>query len=125
MLWQQAARFSADRGRLRSWVAVMAHRRAVDRVRSTQSERERESRQAMLSREDVVHVEEDVVVALESERVRRALEKLSDVQREAIELAYYRGMTYSEVASELNLPLGTVKTRMRDGLKRLRAEMTS
>ncbi|MFJ3958777.1 ECF RNA polymerase sigma factor SigK [Arthrobacter sp. NPDC090010] len=120
-VWQQAKRFDADRGRARAWITVMAHRRAVDRVRSAQATLERELREGIKEfRESYDDVEHQVQVALESERVHRAMESLTEVQRQAIKLAYYGGFSYGEVAQELGLPLGTVKTRIRDGMIRLR-----
>ncbi len=120
-IWQQAKRFDADRGRARAWITVMAHRRAVDRVRAAQASADRDLREGVKEfRESYDDVEHRVEVALESERVHRALESLTEVQREAIRLAYYGGYTYGEVADALGLPLGTVKTRIRDGMIRLR-----
>ncbi|GHG59467.1 RNA polymerase sigma factor SigK [Sinomonas cellulolyticus] len=120
-VWQQARRFDADRGRVRAWITVMAHRRAVDRVRAAQAATDRDLRQGIRDyRESYDDVEHTVEVALESERVNMALESLTDVQRQAIRLAYYGGYTYGEVAETLGLPLGTVKTRIRDGMIRLR-----
>ncbi|WP_336854203.1 ECF RNA polymerase sigma factor SigK [Sinomonas albida] len=120
-VWQQAKRFDADRGRARAWITVMAHRRAVDRVRAAQAAADRDLREGIKEfRESYDDVEHRVEVALESERVHRALESLTEVQRQAIRLAYYGGYTYGEVADALGLPLGTVKTRIRDGMIRLR-----
>ncbi|MCH6472335.1 ECF RNA polymerase sigma factor SigK [Sinomonas terrae] len=120
-VWQQAKRFDADRGRARAWITVMAHRRAVDRVRAAQASADRDLREGAKDfRESYDDVEHRVEVALESERVHRALESLTEVQRQAIRLAYYGGYTYGEVADALGLPLGTVKTRIRDGMIRLR-----
>jgi RNA polymerase sigma-70 factor (ECF subfamily) len=120
-VWQQARRFDADRGRARAWITVMAHRRAVDRVRAAQAATDRDLREGIKDfRESYDDVEHRVEVALESERVNRALESLTEVQKQAIRLAYYGGYTYGEVAQTLGLPLGTVKTRIRDGMIRLR-----
>ncbi|NUP75079.1 MAG: ECF RNA polymerase sigma factor SigK [Sinomonas sp.] len=120
-VWQQAKRFDADRGRARAWITVMAHRRAVDRVRAAQAAADRDLREGVKEfRESYDDVEHRVEVALESERVHKALESLTEVQRQAIRLAYYGGYTYGEVADALGLPLGTVKTRIRDGMIRLR-----
>ncbi len=120
-VWKQAKRFDADRGHARAWITVTAHRRAVDRVRAAQSATDRDLREGIKdfqnSYDDVEH---RVEVALDSERVHRALETLTDAQRQAIRLAYYGGYTYPEVAQALGLPLGTVKTRIRDGMIRLR-----
>jgi RNA polymerase sigma-70 factor (ECF subfamily) len=103
-----------------SWVMMLAHRRAVDRVRSAQAASEREQRvgSATVPAYDVVA--ENVQVRLEREQVRRCLSSLTETQRESVTLAYYAGYTYREVAELLKVPLGTIKTRMRDGLIRLR-----
>ena len=120
-VWRTAPRFDVSRGSAVTWIMTMAHRRAVDRVRSEQAARDRNDRagaREWAAAHDVVA--EEVEVRLEQEHVRRALEDLTDLQREAVELAYYGGRTYREVAELLGAPLGTVKTRMRDGLIRLR-----
>jgi len=118
-VWRDAARFDAGRGTAKAWVMTLAHRRAVDRVRSEQASADRERRTA---RAEVSYdvVAETVAARLDAERVRRCLGSLTGLQRESISLAYYRGCTYREVAALLKVPLGTVKTRMRDGLIRLR-----
>ncbi len=124
-VWRNASRFDAARGSANAWILTMAHRRAVDRVRSEQAARDRDDRagvrDAGAAGFDVVA--EEVEVRLEHEQVRAALDGLTDLQREAIELAYYGGYTYREVAELLDAPLGTVKTRLRDGLIRLRDTM--
>jgi RNA polymerase sigma-70 factor, ECF subfamily len=118
-VWRSASRFDPDRGSAAAWVMTLAHRRAVDRVRSEQKAAERELRVATAS---VAYdeVAEAVEVRLDRERVRRCLGSLTDLQRESVTLAYYRGYTYREVAELLGVATGTVKTRMRDGLIRLR-----
>jgi RNA polymerase sigma-70 factor (ECF subfamily) len=120
-LWRTAARFDPTRGSVRTWAATMAHRRAVDRVRSEQSARDREAADAT---RDVVpehdQVAEEVAAHLDRERVAHALQGLTEPQREAVTMAYYGGLTYREVAIRLDLPEGTVKTRIRDGLIKLR-----
>lgn len=120
-VWRTASRFDAERGNATTWILTMAHRRAIDRVRSSQSSIDREDRVAQLSHEpayDVVATQ--VEQRLEAEQVRRCLRSLTDLQRESVALAYYSGYTYREVAGLLQVPLGTVKTRLRDGLIRLR-----
>ncbi|HEX6934695.1 MAG TPA: ECF RNA polymerase sigma factor SigK [Streptosporangiaceae bacterium] len=118
-IWRTAARFDPRRGSPLSWVATIAHRRAVDRVRA-------EERSAARARRAASHpVAYDVVAEsaehnLDRERVRHCLKRLTDLQREAVTLAYYGGYTYREVATLLGVPPGTVNTRMRDGLIRLR-----
>ncbi|MFH7599715.1 ECF RNA polymerase sigma factor SigK [Streptomyces racemochromogenes] len=120
-LWRQAARYRPEAGSVTTWAATMAHRRAVDRVRSAQASADRE--QAQAAREHTTafdEVAEQVETRLESEQVRRCLRGLTELQRQAVTLAYYRGLTYREVAEALRTPLPTIKTRMRDGLIRLR-----
>lgn len=118
-VWRTAARFDARRGSGQGWVMTLAHRRAVDRVRSHQAAAQREARAAG---PDISYdvVTETVEARLDAERVRRCLGSLTDLQRESITLAYYGGYTYREVAGLLEVAVGTVKTRMRDGLIRLR-----
>jgi RNA polymerase sigma-70 factor, ECF subfamily len=118
-IWRNAAKFDATRGSATAWVMTLAHRRAVDRVRSVQKESDRERRTATadIPYDEVV---EAVESSLERERVRRCLNSLTEVQRESVTLAYYRGYTYGQVAGLLGVPTGTVKTRMRDALIRLR-----
>ncbi|MEV6103527.1 ECF RNA polymerase sigma factor SigK [Streptomyces sp. NPDC051940] len=121
-LWRGAPRFDAAKGSGLSWVLTLAHRRAVDRVRSARAAREREERVGRRAEEPAFdQVVETVESRLERESVRRCLDALTDLQRQSVTLAYYDGFTYREVAKRLSLPLGTVKTRMRDGLLRLRA----
>jgi RNA polymerase sigma-70 factor, ECF subfamily len=123
-VWRLAPRFDPDRGSARTWLLTMAHRRAIDRVRSEQSSRDRTERVGHRDRgRSFDEVSEQVEVSLEHEQVRAALGSLTDLQREAVELAYYQGYTYREVAEILETPLGTIKTRMRDGLIRLRDAM--
>jgi RNA polymerase sigma-70 factor (ECF subfamily) len=120
-IWRQAARYSPEKGSVLTWMVTVAHRRAVDRVRSVASETSREDRYAALTAEPQVdRVWEAVERRMESERVRRAMASLTDVQREALSLAYFGGYTQTQVAALLQLPLGTVKSRMRDGLIGLR-----
>ncbi|OEV04172.1 sigma-70 family RNA polymerase sigma factor [Streptomyces oceani] len=120
-VWRSAPRFRPERGSAMSWVMTLAHRRAVDRVRSAQAASDREHRAALLDQAPAFDdVTEQVEARLEREQVRRCMRTLTEVQRQSITLAYYRGLTYREVAELLTLPLGTVKTRLRDGLIRLR-----
>ncbi|WP_104091748.1 ECF RNA polymerase sigma factor SigK [Arthrobacter sp. GMC3] len=120
-IWQQAARFDADRGRAMSWILVIAHRRAVDRVRASQASTDRDMRQGIKEyQESYDDVADTVETAMESARVHKAMETLTEPQREAISLAYYGGYTHQEVAELLKIPVGTVKTRIRDGMIRLR-----
>lgn len=120
-MWRTAARFREDLGSAMNWVLTLAHRRAVDRVRSVEASAARERRAGLLERTPAYdEVTEQVETRLEQEQVRRCLRTLTERQRESVTLAYYRGLTYREVAELLTLPLGTVKTRLRDGLIRLR-----
>lgn len=123
-VWQSASRFAPNRGQGRTWVLTIAHRRAVDRVRSAQASSDRDVR-AGLRDLDVAHdgVAEQVELRIEGERVAAALSTLSEVQKEALILAYYGGYSQSEIAALVGAPIGTIKTRMRDGLSRMRAEM--
>jgi RNA polymerase sigma-70 factor, ECF subfamily len=120
-VWLKADRFDPTRGNVSGWISTLARRRAVDRVRSEQAGRNRDDRVARRDQErDVDVVAEEVEVRLEHWQVRRALAELSDRQREAIELAYFGGHTYRDVARVLGIPEGTAKSRLRDGLLRLR-----
>ena len=118
-VWRGAGRYDRAKGSAASWVLTIAHRRAVDRVRSEQASTDRERR---LATEEVPYddVVEEATARLERQQVRRCLHRLTDLQREAITLAYYRGYSYREVAELLDTGLPTVKTRMRDGFIRLR-----
>lgn len=118
-VWRAASRFDACKGSPMAWVTTIAHRRAVDRVRSEQRSAERQRRAAspLIAYDEVT---ETVEGNLDRERVRRCLGSLTELQREAITLAYYGGYTYREVAGLLGVAAGTVSTRMRDGLIRLR-----
>jgi len=122
--WQRCGNFQPSRGSGLAWLMTITHRRAVDRVRSAQASTVRD---ATYGREElaspVPDPAEEAVASLEAHRVRRALGGLSQVQREAIELTYLDGRTHTEAADTLNVPLGTVKTRIRDGLIRLRSAL--
>ena len=123
-LWQSAGRFAPNKGQGRSWVFMIAHRRAVDRVRAAQASADRDvrigSRDLAVAHDEVA---EQVELKIEGTRVAGAVATLPAIQREAIALAYYGGYSQSEIAALLGVPLGTIKTRMRDGLSRLRTEM--
>jgi RNA polymerase sigma-70 factor (ECF subfamily) len=118
-VWRSAARFDSSAGSANAWIMTMAHRRAVDRVRSEERAAARELRAATASIE-YDQVSDAALTTLEQERVRRCLSGLTDLQRESLTLAYYGGYSYREVAQLLGVAVGTVKTRMRDGLIRLR-----
>ena len=120
-VWRQAARFDESKGSVTAWVTTMAHRRAVDRVRSVTSEVARDEHYARADPgREVDDVWERVSQRYDSDRVRKGLEQLTPIQREALTLAYFGGFTQSQVAERLKIPLGTVKTRVRDGLINLR-----
>jgi RNA polymerase sigma-70 factor (ECF subfamily) len=120
-VWKSASRFDQAKGSAISWLMTIVHRKAVDRVRSAEAS----SRRDTTYHDTTNLVEHDstadaVETRMEARRVRSALAGLTVVQREAITLAYYGGYTHTEVASMLDLPVGTAKTRIRDGLIRLR-----
>jgi RNA polymerase sigma-70 factor (ECF subfamily) len=119
-VWRQAARYTPEKGSVLAWMTTMAHRRAVDRVRSVSSEVARDERYAAATDRRLDDVWANVDQRLDAERVRRGLGSLTAIQREAITLAYFGGYSQRQVAQLLNLPLGTVKTRIRDGLIALR-----
>jgi RNA polymerase sigma-70 factor (ECF subfamily) len=118
-IWRTASRFEPAKGSAQAWVATIAHRRAVDRVRSAEAAARRDDK-AAAPEADYDGVAEAVEAKLEQERVRRCLGSLTELQRESIVLAYYGGYSYREVGDLLGIALGTVKTRMRDGLIRMR-----
>lgn len=121
-VWRQADRFEPAKGSARAFVATLAHRRSVDVVRRSQAAADREEAlpPQAATQPDVA---DEVADQEERSQVRAALGGLSDLQREAIELAYFGGLTYKEVADRLDTPLGTIKSRMRDGLARIRMVM--
>ena len=119
-VWRQAPRFDRSRGGARSWVLTIAHRRAVDAVRTAEAARAREEKVAREDPPPVEGPEAAVERADDRAAVHRCLDALTPLQRESVTLAYYQGFTYAQVAAVLERPLPTVKTRMRDGLIRLR-----
>ncbi len=118
-IWRAASRFDPARGSAAAWALTIAHRRAVDRVRSVTAGSRREQKAApdLIPGDDVA---ETVAATLDHQRVRRCLDGLTELQRESVRLAYYGGYTYPQVAQLLGVALGTVKTRIRDGLIRMR-----
>jgi len=118
-IWRTASRFDPARGSAAAWALTIAHRRAVDRVRSenASSRREQKAAEPEPAEDDVA---ETVAATLERQRVRRCMGGLTELQRESIKLAYYSGYSYPQVAKLLGVALGTVKTRIRDGLIRMR-----
>lgn len=123
-IWRNASRFDPKRGSASAWILTIAHRRAVDRVRASEADTRRD-RDYGAATQHVHHDQtaETAEARIEARRVRAALDTLTPTQREAIQLAYLGGYTHSEVAVMLDLPLGTAKTRIRDGLIRLRDTM--
>ena len=119
-LWRIAAKYERSKGSPKAWACTIAHRRAVDRVRSVEAARSRDEADARLA--VVAHdaVVDEVTASLDRSEVTGALLQLSDPQRQAVTLAYFGGHTYREVAELLGVPEGTIKTRIRDGLIRLR-----
>jgi RNA polymerase sigma-70 factor, ECF subfamily len=123
-IWQSAGRFAPNRGQGRSWILTIAHRRAVDRVRASQASTDRDVRAGLRD----LHSEPEAVadqaeLRIEGRRVTHALAALPEAQREALTLAYFGGYSQSEIAALVGAPLGTVKTRIRDGLSRLREQL--
>ncbi len=123
-LWAHAGRFDPQTSSVRSWVTMLTHRRAVDRVRREQGDRDRVSDWTASTRErDHDSVAEVVELRAEHRRVRQAMDGLTRLQRESLELAFLAGLTHTEVADRLDIPLGTAKTRIRDALRSLRTEL--
>jgi RNA polymerase sigma-70 factor (ECF subfamily) len=120
-IWRTATRFDPTRGKAMTWVMTMAHARAVDRVRASQASTDRDVKVGQRNYDTAYdQVSEAVESRFEQVQVRRCLGGLTDLQRESVTLAYYGGYTYNQVAELLSVPLGTVKTRLRDGLIRMR-----
>lgn len=120
-VWQSASKFNPEAGSPLAWLMTISHRRAVDKVRSSQSATDREAKYGASSQEiDHDSVSDEVGSWLEAEAVVRCLETLTDTQQESVRLAYYGGFTYREVAEKLNAAIPTIKSRIRDGLIRLK-----
>jgi RNA polymerase sigma-70 factor (ECF subfamily) len=124
-LWNNPDRFDSDRGTLRSYLLAQTHGRSVDLLRSESARRTREERQARETAEAGYDVEHEVWDLATAEGVRTAMARLPEPERRAIQLAYFGGHTYRDVALMLNEPEGTVKSRIRSGLKRLRTELVA
>lgn len=122
--WQTATSFDTDRGRARSWLLTIAHRRAVDRVRASQASRRRD---LVVGARDLAEsrpaVDDEVALLIDAGSAISALNELPELQHRTIVLAYFGGYSQSEIAALLDTPLGTIKTRIRDGLSRLRREL--
>jgi RNA polymerase sigma-70 factor (ECF subfamily) len=123
-VWTNATKFQSTRGAAVSWIMTMAHRRAVDRIRASQASRNRDLKIGVRDfAEAYDHVADEVELTIENERVKEALQRLTVLQRQAVTLAYYGGYSHSEIGALLETPTGTVKTRLRDGMMRLRDEL--
>jgi RNA polymerase sigma-70 factor (ECF subfamily) len=122
-LWNTPDKYDPERGALRSYLLAQCHGRSVDLLRSESSRRQREERDLRRTAESGYDLEHEVVDMEVADRVQEALATLPDVERQAIALAYFGGHTYREVAEMLDQPEGTVKSRIRAGLKRLRTEL--
>ena len=123
-IWQSATRYDSSKGGASTWIMTMAHRRAVDRVRASQASRDRDTKIGIRDYDaEYDNVSETVQTRVEHERVEKAMLRLTELQRQAVSLAYYGGYSHSEVAALLSVPIGTVKTRLRDGMIRLRDEL--
>jgi len=124
MAWEQSERFQSSRGSVLGWLCTMAHRRAVDRVRQVVSERDREQTyEDQRPKSAADQTWEEVEQSMAAQEVRDGLGTLTPLQRQAVALAYYDGCTHQEVARQLDIPLGTAKARIRDGLNSLRSAL--
>lgn len=123
-LWRRAATYDPSKGSVPGYIYGAVHHKAVDTVRREEAKRKRETVDAFEQFSPAGQVEEAATASIDRDRVRSALESLSDHQRRALELAYFGGLSYPEVASTLKIPLGTAKTRIRDGMIRLRILLT-
>ena len=120
-VWRTAGSYDPTAGSPLAWLLTQAHRRAVDRVRSEQAASQRESRYGATNVDTPAdHVADSVILLDERRRVADCLDSLTDVQREAVQLAYYDGLTYAQVSERLSANLATIKSRMRDAIRGLR-----
>lgn len=123
-VWKASPQYSPQRGSAFGWLMTITHRKSVDRIRASQASRDRDLRIGIRDYEDEIEsVEHEVEVTLESERVAIALGRLTELQQQAVKLSYFQGLTNGEIAAKLHVPVGTVKTRLRDGMIRLRDEL--
>jgi RNA polymerase sigma factor (sigma-70 family) len=118
-MWEHPDAFDPERGSLRTWLGTLAHRRAVDYVRREEARRRRAQREAGHRPTHIPDVEEMATALVRAERVRNALDVLPEEQRRCIQLAYFGGKTYRQVAEVLGIPEGTAKSRLRLGLRRI------
>jgi RNA polymerase sigma-70 factor (ECF subfamily) len=124
-VWRLAATYTPERGSVQGWVLTITHRRAVDRIRASQASQNRDLRTGIrdFHSETSEDVEDVVEIRMESQRVREAMSHLTQLQRQAVEMTYLEGLSCREVSEQLSVPMSTVKTRLRDGLIRLRDEL--
>jgi RNA polymerase sigma-70 factor (ECF subfamily) len=118
-VWERPDAFDPERGSLRTWLGTLTHRRSVDYVRREEARRRRMQRDAARRPTQTPDVEEMATALVTAEKVRNALDVLPEEQRRAIQLAYFGGLTYRQVAEELGIPEGTAKSRLRLGLRRV------
>jgi RNA polymerase sigma-70 factor (ECF subfamily) len=118
-VWERPGAFDPDRGSLRTWLGTLTHRRSVDYVRREEARRRRAQRDAARRANQIPDVEEMATALVTAETVRNALDVLPEEQRRAIQLAYFGGKTYRQVAEVLGIPEGTAKSRLRLGLRRI------
>jgi RNA polymerase sigma-70 factor (ECF subfamily) len=125
--WRQASRYQASRGNVVAWLMNLTRSRAIDRLRSRRSRPEGLADEtAAVEMPDLAQpVDEQLALSGRARQIRAAVEELSLLQRMAIELAFYEGLTHAEIAERLELPLGTVKTRIRQGLLKLKDRLAS
>lgn len=120
-VWRNAGSFDLARGSLRNWLLSVVHNRAIDRLRGTARTRQQAQLESVAHTVEVPDAWQAVALDLERKQIKEAFDQLPDAQRRALELAYFRGYTHTEIAHELNLPLGTVKGRLRIGLEKMRS----
>lgn len=129
-LWRHPERYSAERGRFRTWLLGVTHHRTIDALRSRRAELAHrgdydDPGDALLIPDGDPDPAELAWLSVQQDTIRKALQELPDVQREAIELAFFKGLTHSEIAAYLHEPLGTIKTRVRLGMQKLRLTLES
>lgn len=122
-VWEKAPLFDPAKGSAATWILVMARRRAIDRVRSEQSRRNRDLKVGSLDATETGLDEDSINLRLDTRQLPELLDTLTPLQREALVLSFYDGLSYPEVAKRLDIPLGTAKTRIRDALGSLRVQL--